>query len=159
MSVEHVLSIILYTDYDELSYNFSSTFRRKPSADDENKSVTQIHSELKHRNAEYWYWSKALREAVELWGMPLNSSKNKYKTFYHGSSYLIFDKMAAKFSSPTSTTTSIQVATIFAKEKGLILELEQYSGYGADLTYFDVNFISAFSNEDEKLFFGLFIHD
>eukprot|EP01083_Nonionella_stella_P105219 302544_1 len=153
MDIEHILSLILYSDFDLLSYTFSSTFRRNNTGK-ENQSAAEIRKELKQRNAEYWHWSKALRESVELWGIPLDSTQNKYKIFYHGTSHLIFDKLVAKFSSPTSTTSSIQVAIIFAKENGMILELEQYTGYGSDLRYFNMNVLSAFSNEDEKLFFG-----
>ena len=41
------------------------------------------------------------------WGTPLNSKNNKYQIFYHGTSFLIFEKLVSKFSSPTSTTSSI----------------------------------------------------
>ena len=52
---------------------------------------------------------------------------------------------------PTSTTPQIEVATLFTRTNGIILELEQYS---ENLRYFNCSLLSCYGNEDERLFFG-----
>eukprot|EP01084_Bolivina_argentea_P077589 140783_1 len=130
MRLTHILSIILYTDYDTLSYNFSCTFRG-----------------LKGCNKEYGNWSKYLIEAVNCYGTPM--CKSSVKVLYHGVSFMYFNKFIAKFNSPTSTTTKLQVATIFAKNNGVILDLVTHDG---NLRYFNCSFLSSFPNEEERLF-------
>ena len=60
ISVEHILSVILYTDWTTLCTQFSATFRREHR----NESLYSV----KQRNAEYAVWSRLLRETVEYWG-------------------------------------------------------------------------------------------
>eukprot|EP01084_Bolivina_argentea_P054362 99718_1 len=139
LTINHILSIILYTDYDTLSYKFSSIFRTP--------QTTVSDEYLKQKGREYYNWIKSLTETVDCFGTSLQESN--VNTLYHGVSFLYFDKFIAQFDAPTSTTTKLQVATIFAKNDGLILELSQYSQY---LRYFNCSFISNFANEDERLF-------
>eukprot|EP01084_Bolivina_argentea_P036835 68106_1 len=116
LTVKNVLSVILYTDYDTLSYKFSETFRKLDCNDNP-----------KERNREYWYWSKTLIETINCFGISMKQSS--IKSFYHGISNVYFTKFIAIFNSPTSTTTKLQIATIFAKNDGIILELcEDESG-------------------------------
>ena len=60
ISFNHLLSLVLYTDYSDLSTHFSSTFR----------AIHQYEqlSSVRVRNANYWWMSKSLRELVELYG-------------------------------------------------------------------------------------------
>eukprot|EP01084_Bolivina_argentea_P076315 138309_1 len=57
VKMENLMAIICYTDYDELSYHFSTTFRKLNSSDTINT--------LKLRNREFYHWSKIIRENVE----------------------------------------------------------------------------------------------
>eukprot|EP01083_Nonionella_stella_P154321 497117_1 len=57
---EHLLSLVLYTDYIDLSTDFSSTFRK-------NNAFETLES-MKRRNREYYWMSKWLRECVEMHG-------------------------------------------------------------------------------------------
>ena len=50
---EHILSVILYCDYSELSFNFGTTFRY--NHDDEYEE-DETDDQLKARNSEYWHW-------------------------------------------------------------------------------------------------------
>eukprot|EP01084_Bolivina_argentea_P194237 333236_1 len=141
LNVSNVVSIVLYTDYDTLSYHFSQTFRAIKKRESAQK--------IRKRNNEYFNWSKILCETVNCYGTMMKESN--VKIFYHGVSYLYFSKFVAEFKSPTSTTTKLQIATIFANNDGIILELQQ-AKYGWDLKHFNCSFISCFGNEDERLF-------
>ena len=90
---------------------------------------------------------------MELYGDRVKD--NAIKTFYHGVSFMYFDKFIANFCGPTSTTKQLEVATLFSDDsKGLVLELTECAGTHNHLTYFDCSLISCYGNEDEKLFFG-----
>ena len=60
LSLEHLLAIILYTDWSELCTNFTKTFRRH--------NYYQSIEFVRKENAEYAIWSRLLREVVEYWG-------------------------------------------------------------------------------------------
>eukprot|EP01084_Bolivina_argentea_P059463 108596_1 len=145
-NTNHILSVILYTDYDSLSHKFSETFRKIRNS--------ETWYTMKQRNGEYWNWSKMLSETVNVFGTSIGDMK--VKTFYHGTSLLYFDSFIALFNSPTSTTTKLSIATIFAKNDGIILSLKAYSDsvYHPDLKCFNCSYLSAFGNEDERLFIG-----
>ena len=60
ISFNHLLSLSLYTDYTDLSREFSSTFR-----------PTQTYeplSSIKKRNSSFYFMSKNLRETVQIYG-------------------------------------------------------------------------------------------
>ena len=139
---QHLMSVILYCNFDTLSYEFSRTFRKNSKKENLN--------DLKKRNAEFAIWSRLLRETVECYGETMLYSK--IRRYYHGiNGKLVFPSFITRFSSPTSLTVQMAVATIFAREKGIILELERGNGF---LKYFNCSWLSCFSNEDERLIFG-----
>eukprot|EP01084_Bolivina_argentea_P000172 324_1 len=113
LDIIHILSVIFYTDYDTLSYNFSATFRKM--------DLIEKRSELTNRNKEYGNWTMLLAETVNCYGT--NVSEANIQSFYHGVSFLYFNSFIGHFNSPTSTTSKLAVATIFAKNDGIILEL------------------------------------
>ena len=140
---EHLMSVLLYTNFDTLSYNFSTTFRKM-------KLDESIES-CRDRNREFAIWSRLLIETVELFGTMMGGifSTNKLETFYHGiSAPLVFSSFLTFFSSPTSTSAQVAVAAIFAND-GIVLELAKYENH---VTFFDCTWLSCFSNEDERLF-------
>eukprot|EP01084_Bolivina_argentea_P090679 163346_1 len=139
---QHLIAICFYTDTSEESYKFSESFRRIPS----DKSI----EDTKKRNMEYREWSRLLREAVECYGTTMEESK--INIFYHGVSMIHFVSFIAKFCGPTSTSASFEIATRFADEKGIILELET-AQMGDKLRYFNCSYISRY-NEEERLFIG-----
>ena len=79
ISIEHLLSVKLYTSFDVLSFKFSTTFR-KLNKNESNK-------QLKERNAQYSNWSRLLRETVECFGTRVDESA--IKIFYHGNRQFI----------------------------------------------------------------------
>ena len=60
ITIHHLLSIILYTDTTALSADFSASFRKL--------HPYETLSQIKRRNSKYWWWSKYLRETVEIYG-------------------------------------------------------------------------------------------
>eukprot|EP01084_Bolivina_argentea_P185180 319353_1 len=61
ITLNHLLSIILYCDFSLLCTSFSSTFRKLFPSETLNSA--------KKRNQKYWYLSKYLRETVQYFGM------------------------------------------------------------------------------------------
>eukprot|EP01084_Bolivina_argentea_P033543 62028_1 len=138
LKICNVISVKLYTDFDTLSYSLTKTFRGIYAA---------------KRNAEYWWWTKLLSETVNCFGTRMDETK--VLILYHGVSMVYFDQFTTTFSSPTSTTTKLQVATIFARNDGIILELKMHRSelvQHPKLRYFNCSFISCFASEDERLF-------
>eukprot|EP01084_Bolivina_argentea_P304203 525301_1 len=60
ITIQHIMCIILYTDWTDLSCQYSKTFR-KTSA---NQSINYI----KQRNSEYAIWSRLMRETIQYYG-------------------------------------------------------------------------------------------
>eukprot|EP01084_Bolivina_argentea_P092674 166709_1 len=147
ITMEHLLALYLYTSFDSLSYNFSSTFR--------SLNNTQTFKDCMLRNAEYAIWAKLLSETVNVWGTTVHwfryaAAGSRIKVYYHGINCLLyFTSFVTTFNSPTSTSPQIAVATIFAKKTGVILELTKDS---PALRYFNCAWISSYANEDERLF-------
>eukprot|EP01084_Bolivina_argentea_P134420 237112_1 len=143
MQIYNVLSVIFYTDYDTLSYHFTKSFR--PVAKDD------TYAQIQKRNSEYWCWSKSLIETINTWGTTV--SESEIEKFYCGVSRLYFEGFIATFNSPTSTTCQLSVAAMFAQNNGIILELEMHDSYwGKYLRFFNCSLVSAFGNENERLF-------
>eukprot|EP01083_Nonionella_stella_P030425 83403_1 len=152
IGIDHVLSIVLYTDYDTLSREFSATWRKNRK----NETLQEIAT----RHREFWFWGKTLVDTVHLYGTNINSifrnilrrsSRSSPVKFYHGMPRLYFAAMAAHFNSPTSTTSRLEVAQLFARDNGIVVELQPENEH-SNVTCFDCSLISRFANEDEKLF-------
>eukprot|EP01084_Bolivina_argentea_P172532 298881_1 len=140
ISISHLMVLIFYTDFDELSFKFSETFRKK------NNEETVY--DIIEQNSNYHWLSKILRETVECYGHWYEYEEIKY---YHGISTLMsFPSTIAKFNHPTSTTKQITVAQTFATNAGCILQIVCYKS----IPCFDCAWISSFANEEETLFIG-----
>eukprot|EP01084_Bolivina_argentea_P176338 305172_1 len=85
LKISNIMCVLFYTDYSELSYNFSKSFRRLSSSETDEC--------LKKRHSNYWHWGKILRETVELYGNYIRNSK--VHTFYHGVSFIYFNEFVA----------------------------------------------------------------
>ena len=57
---DHIMSLILYCDFDGYCSKFSSTFRQL--------SITESVEAVRKRNSAFWFQSKFLREAIEFYG-------------------------------------------------------------------------------------------
>eukprot|EP01083_Nonionella_stella_P162589 533916_1 len=143
-AVSNVMSIILYTDYDFLSYNLSKTFH-KLTYYEENEE------QMKQRNSEYWHWSKLLRETLECYGSMMTDSS--VETYYHCMNKMPFPCLNARICGPISTTARLEVIASFVYDNGLVLEL-QPDEIGSSLRMMNCSFFSCFPQEEERLLFG-----
>ena len=165
LSINHVISVILYTDYSDYCSDFSSSFRKL--------SATESFQSVKKRNATYWFQSKYFRESVECYGTSgrneLFDEAMKYNIkgfrdiignigtqratdngpFYTGICQpLILPEFALNIFNPTSTSKDIEVSINFASRDGMILQLSRdiTSGHGNHtyLTNFDCSWLSRY---------------
>eukprot|EP01084_Bolivina_argentea_P313292 542532_1 len=161
-SNDNLLSLILYTDQSDLCTAFTATFRKKQS--------WECIESVKQRNREFANWSKLLRETVQLFGQqgyegnpddPIDRNWNKRNNrvsgpFFCGLNFvMVFPELNIRLCGPTSTSKQTEVATRFADDNGIIIQLNN-NGYkfSQDLRIFGCSWFSAYSSEDEYLFIG-----
>eukprot|EP01084_Bolivina_argentea_P000509 954_1 len=173
ISLKHLQSVICYCDLTDLCTDFSSTFR-----------ATRFGESLKCiklRNKNYYHLSKALRESVEYFGNKgkvLNTKSHNLKDlgfyvhdkmiwmehvpraekgpFYCGiSNVMNVPAFNIRLCGPTSTSKYKEIAIRFATRNGMIMQLNNTGDwYGRNLHFFDCSWISTYSEEEERLFFG-----
>eukprot|EP01084_Bolivina_argentea_P076713 139064_1 len=115
MSVEHIISLMVYCNYDELQRKFSETFR---------KLQNETNESLKNRHRNYYFFAKLLRECVGCFGMYREQGIGNHISVFHGiDKVLTFTTMDTYVAGPFSTTTDYSVATNFCAGKGMILEM------------------------------------
>lgn len=148
LSHSNLLSVILYTDYTDLSCDFTSTFRKV--------SRFETLDSVKMRNSNYWWWSKLLRETVEIFGQckqdfsGFASTDGLVGPFFTGMGVVMsIPEFNLRLCSPTSTSKQIQVAIKFSGDKGMLLQLN--NDYGAyKLRAFNCSWLSRYKEEDER---------
>merc|ERR1712130_553921 len=135
----------MYTDLDKLQNEYKKKGCRESSEIHSYADLAFIELKDNHRQISWWY--KLLVECVTFWG----TDASPQCTYYTGLNCpLVFDSLSPNFLSPFSTTTSLSVAYKFSKGKGLILEMRQ--SIGGDDTCLDVEWVSAFPEEQERVF-------
>eukprot|EP01084_Bolivina_argentea_P063326 115665_1 len=170
LSYKHLLTVVLYCDYSELSSDFSRSFRKV------NRFET-IRS-VKARNSKYYYFAKYLRECVEcfgecsigvrhywyahsMFGKKCSAKRSRVLSgpFYCGMSILMnMPSFNIRLCAPTSTTMHIEVATKFSTEEGMIIQFNNSDEQYQYLKGFDVSWISRYKEEEERLFIGGFYY-
>eukprot|EP01083_Nonionella_stella_P094334 264611_1 len=148
LSVTYIVSIMFYCNYTELQYQLTKTFR--------NKHVSQV---ARNNHANFYFWARNLKEAVSKCGTSVVS----YEKCYHGIGELVqFDFKTRPFSrirlsSPTSTSSSFEVALNFTNGNGIVVEFgsaEAMKRGNQHAMHLAVSWISDYAAEKEKLFFG-----
>ena len=146
MSLSHVLCIILYCDTTDLQRKFSATFREK----NEYESM----EEIKKRHQKFGHFGKGLVEAVNVWGDNAYFDDEKGPFHCGLSCILTVGKFAIYLRAPTSTTKEVEVALNFATRNGIIMSLNNDNLDGIDQRLFNCNWISRYSEENERLIVG-----
>eukprot|EP01084_Bolivina_argentea_P292202 502287_1 len=159
ITFQHLLSIVLYTDYSELCTDFSRSFR--------GTHAFEPLSSIKKRNSNYWWMSKLLREAVQLFGYKKEKKQDEsgkwthvglHGPFYSGLGIkIVFPAFEIRLCSPTSTSKQIEVATKFAGRNGIVVQLNNNVGYDVhdlSISAFPCYLFSRYKGEDEYLFLG-----
>ena len=146
MTIQCLLSMMIYCNFDTLQYLFSKTYRHAPNQTDD---------ELKADHLEFRNLGYLLQKTVKVNGTEVE--KGKTKIFYHGiNTELMFTSTLSRFCGPISTSSEWEVACSFTKQKGIILELNDgtlLSNESCSI-YFDCEYLSDFAYEKEKFFIG-----
>eukprot|EP01084_Bolivina_argentea_P141602 248810_1 len=156
---KHILSVILYCDYNELQKAFTSTFRKI-------RAFESLES-VKMRHCEFVHFAKCLREAVEYYGYRGKGDRTKMDRdfiymnqvsgpFFCGIKELMsMPEFNIRLNGPTSTSKQIEVATRFAKSDGIIIEFNNNGHCNASrLRMFPCKWLSDYHDEDEYLLIG-----
>eukprot|EP01084_Bolivina_argentea_P266194 451415_1 len=164
ITINHILSILIYCNYTTLCTVFSTTFRKV--------SKSETNESLKLRNREYANMSKYLYEAVNYFGDRVRYSSDLKQNMlpkswpecgvFHGiSTEMLFTHAYGSFFGPLSTTTKRNVAINFTNHKGIMLRLNAYfNPEHRDIVnhnYFNCSFLSDFTAESEYLFFRIIL--
>eukprot|EP01084_Bolivina_argentea_P157503 274462_1 len=154
---QHLLSIILYCDWDELQKEFSSTFRRT--------DTYEPLSSVIQRNSEYAIWSRLVRETVEIFGIDVDYSYDNTHgitvfpgrgPFFCGMSHvMVVLEFDISLCAPTSTSKEEAVALTFAGDHGILIQLNNNGeNDNIQLKSFCCSWLSDYQGENEWLFCG-----
>ena len=147
ITLQHLLSIILYCDFSELCTVFSATYRRE--------HVFESIESVIFRHSKFANLGRLLMELVLCFGENRHSNDAK-GPFYCGINCVLnIGSFAINLKGPCSTSTVLAVALNFAKtvggSGGMILKLNNDS-YSAHKQYlFDCSWISNYFEEAERL--------
>ena len=131
----------MYTDYSKLSTSFTSTFRKNQS--------WELLNSIKIRNSKYFWWSKLLKEAVQVYGQ-MQTYWSDTSLFCGMSNIMSLPQFVIKLLSPTSTTTQLEVSMKFSGDFGIIIEFNNQTGHAKWCKGLDVSVISRYKEEDER---------
>lgn len=153
VSLRHIISLILYTDFTELCTLFSKSMR-KHKWNDKLKDI-------KKRNSKFYHFSKSLRELVTYFGsngggyFADDSQKMNGKVtgpFFSGVSVVLnLSRFTIGFHLPTSTSKTKEIAWRFAGEEGMVIRIGNGPRLSRIQPLFNATWISAFVEEDEHV--------
>eukprot|EP01084_Bolivina_argentea_P059536 108739_1 len=140
ITMNHLISLKLYTDFCEITKKFKKTMRKK-------NHLESLES-LICRNSECAQWSRYIKESCSFYGGNLG----KNITLYTGlTRKLLFSSMRQHFECPLSTTLNYNKALTFCKDNGCVLKLKAGN---SKTRYFDVSWLSRYKEEQERLIMG-----
>eukprot|EP01084_Bolivina_argentea_P302278 521744_1 len=150
----HLLSVMVYCNYDVLQYEFSKTYRKENNTE-ELVSIVNRHSNFYHLGRNLQCIVNELTS--KKWLSVIEDINIKHckpsKVLYHGlNQQLLFPLQKpsyTKFRVPLSTTSELSVAVQFATVKGIIIEI---SAGPTDRAHLECAWLSDFPNEKEHLF-------
>eukprot|EP01084_Bolivina_argentea_P114578 203947_1 len=141
IKLHHLIAIIIYCAYSELSFRFSETFRKINGSESDES--------LRRRHSNFYWLSRNIHEAVNVFST--SAWRGNIRTLYHGiQRNMIFDSVFCRMHQPLSTTSIYEVAINFSYPKGIIIQLQP----DALSRYFECAWLSDFANEHEFLFVG-----
>eukprot|EP01083_Nonionella_stella_P189385 700206_1 len=129
LSLEQVLSLVIWCNHDEFQYKFSQGFREH-----------SMHSQ-------FYHFGMNLKRAVHEHGTRVMDGS--IKRFYRGlNKSLVFPETTIHINGPFSTTSSWAVAVGFA-DGGIVMEFRDELGFNK---YFPLRWLSDWPTENEYLF-------
>ena len=171
MSMQNVVTLKLYTDFDDLQWAMKQCFRLElktqivTNRDDERNSDKQIKEQreasifndkakrdLQNRLSVFYHWRGALMVVLNKFGTRWRDMDN-VEALYTGinQKMAISSTSAFSFYGPLSTTTSYQVAKGFATEKGMVLKIASRFPRLNYCNAFRASLISDYPEEQEWL--------
>eukprot|EP01084_Bolivina_argentea_P209758 357221_1 len=145
--IDHILSLMVYCNYDNLQYQFSKTYRENDGQDHE----------------QFYHLGKNITCAVTRFGQSMKSDDGI--SFYHGLNEILHIKhlnsphdtqsgtAGTTIHCPISTSSSFEVAAHFtADQKGMVIEFGCAEMHLFGSKSFDCAWLSNFPNEKEHLF-------
>eukprot|EP01084_Bolivina_argentea_P279412 477680_1 len=146
IQIEHILCIKVYCNYSKLCFKFRESYRKK-NAKETNESI------ISHHCANFYWFARFLTIAIDFFGY----TPDPERKFYHGlSNKFVFNRFAAIFETPTSTTLDRLSASNFATDAGIILELSvKYKKAISFSKCLNVAELSDHTREKELLFAGM----
>eukprot|EP01084_Bolivina_argentea_P044201 81370_1 len=146
ITMDHIISLICYTDNSKLCTTFRETYRTK--------NPTEALEDMKTRHSYFANMGRLLYEAFVFYA----SKENKIEVLYHGMSVkLTFPTLFCAFDAPTSTTSDAAVAANFCQHGGVILQF-QSSESSTYIRTLDMSLFSAYGTEREHLIFETRLH-
>ena len=150
VSVSHLICIILYTDYTNLSTDFSATFRKN----DAFETLTAV----KKRNQKYYFFAKGLKEVVAVYGQRYDDERGGIGLlpalkgpFFCGMSFiLMMPAFNIQIFGPVSTSVHQEIAVKFSGDNGIIIRFDNHKGWGKSAQGFDVSFISRYGGDEDE---------
>ena len=120
ISLQHILSILFYTDLTELPKDMKCACRKL--------HLNEPPGLVKERHRNLVNWLKLMFETIVLYG---DKYTTKSSPVYHGlDAKFYFNQFKAKFRIPTSTTTDMAVARNFEKDYGITVEFGGFESIG-----------------------------
>ena len=147
ITISHLKSLLFYTDFNKLSASFTRTFRRVFAG--------EALESVKQRNMCYYWMSKLIIETVNCFGTNgWVREGGESGPFFTGMGVVIsVPSFRIRLCGPVSTSKEILVAQNFAKDNGIILELNNQTDHETkNLRFFNVSWLSKYSEENERIF-------
>eukprot|EP01083_Nonionella_stella_P127809 387163_1 len=144
MSLDQLLSSMIYCNYDTLQCLFSKTYRLS------GENATG-HGNVSHQHSNFYHFGSNLTTAVHSFGTILNDNDRLYHGISQKMHFSYIVGSAGKGVSiycPLSTTREMCVAAHFTNNEGLIVE---FSSAGFCPKWFSVSWLSNYGNECEHL--------
>ena len=167
INLKEIIGIKLYTDFDKLQHELKKCFRIITNVAISDSNNTELCGcgcgemqknsdvdddnirEMRKRLSSYTNWRQSLTVTIKKFSVSIGYSK-----FYHGvNPRMIIERhnILSRLWGPLSATTSYHVASTFATDKGMIIEMNsQYPRL--NLCYaFDASQLSDYPEESERL--------
>lgn len=160
ISMQEIVALKLYTDFDKLQFALKKCHRFESTADIlgfEINDFEQLKRDLNYRLRNFYHWRLMLLQVLHKYGTQLNSRNNM--TLYHGVNEKMILKRGKTFhmSGPLSTTSSYHVARTFATAKGMVLKIAgRFPRLPMSGLAFDASLISDYPEEQEWLLGSLY---
>eukprot|EP01084_Bolivina_argentea_P176397 305274_1 len=159
MSIDHLISMMVYCNFDILQTKFSETLRRKEK--------TESNYAVKQRHSNYYFLARLLIECAQCFGMECSNTQENVKVYHGTNQRFSFWSMNMYIKGAFSTTASYAVAQKFSNNQGMILELDisilvwrisamqfEYAEVSHRIGCVDMQWVSDFPNEQEVFCFG-----